>query len=66
MKWTAENTAGFSPEDLAELNEAQQQLEARFPKIDAGNIADMLKNAWSDDKDARQLERDVARRIGAA
>jgi predicted ATPase len=63
--WQTDNTEGFTAEELAELREAQAQLEARFPGIDPGNLADMLNNVWTDDKDARQLERDVARQIEA-
>lgn len=63
LKWTTENTEGFSDDDLATMNEAQQQLEARFPGVDPGNIGDMLNNAFTHDLDARQLERIVARRL---
>jgi hypothetical protein len=62
-RWTSENTEGFTPDDLAELNEAQAQLEANFPGVEPQNLADMLTNVWTADKDARQLERDVTRAI---
>lgn len=66
MDWTTENTEGFDADDLDAMNEAQAQLEARFPSIDSGNLADLLNNEWSPEKDARQLERDVARMIEGA
>ena len=62
-RWTPDNSEGFTADDLATLNEAQAYLEARFPAIDGGNIADLLNNEFRADLDARQLERAVARRI---
>lgn len=44
-RWTEQNTEGFTAAELDELNAAQAMLEAdEF--ADAGNIADLLNNAW--------------------
>ena len=44
-KWTAENTEGFTTEELAVMNEAQERIEAQSG-ADESNIADFLNNAF--------------------
>jgi type I restriction-modification system DNA methylase subunit len=45
-RWTEDNTEGFSIEELATLNEAQQRLESAHPDVDPSNLADRLNNAF--------------------
>ena len=64
-RWTNENTEGFDQSALDNLNRAQTALEGKYFTVDAGNIADMLNNAWVDGATANDLFVAVDHRLSA-
>ncbi|SEU02983.1 hypothetical protein [Paracoccus homiensis] len=63
-RWTEENTEGFNAAELAEMNKAQEMLEADG-FADADNLADMLNNAWNPEMTAADLYTAVRDAAGA-
>jgi len=62
--WTAENTEGFTADELAALNTAQVQLEAASV-ADEKSIADMLNNVFCPGMSADDLTAAVRERFAA-
>lgn len=63
LTWTDDNTEGFTENELAILNGAQERLEAAFPEVDPSNISDMLNNAFTDGATIHGLFTTVCHRL---
>lgn len=53
--WTNENTDGFSENEIAILNLAQETLERENPEVDPKNIADHINNAFAPNITAQEI-----------
>jgi len=62
--FTADNTYGFTDDDLDELNRAHAWLAAEAPELEPHSIGDALNNAWIEGADAYYLYRSVGHRLG--
>lgn len=62
--FTADNTGGFSDDDLDALNQAHAWLIDEAPELEAYSIGDALNNAWIEGADAYYLYRTVGHRLG--
>jgi hypothetical protein len=63
MTWQQRFPNDFTADDVAAMMEAHAQLVCRFPEMDPDTLGGMIVANFDDDKDARQIERDVARQI---
>jgi hypothetical protein len=62
--FTTDNTAGFSPASLADLNTAAAVLLPLGTDDDwSGSVVDALTNAWYDGVSVARLVRDAAERL---
>jgi DNA-binding FadR family transcriptional regulator len=70
MRWTPENTEGFTDAELATLNEAQACLALDLAHLGGDEefhqaIADALNNCWHDGANVAVLVAMVKARLGA-